>query len=65
MIGRNAAQRVQLVEMSRADKNRIVIDQLSTAGPDAVTKFCELLKRNERQAFIAKKLEKGKRAFIM
>jgi len=29
MIGRNAAQRIQLVGMSRVDKNRIIVDQAS------------------------------------
>jgi len=32
MMGQNASQRVQLMEMSRTDKNRIIIDQLSTGG---------------------------------
>ncbi|XP_065901515.1 NACHT, LRR and PYD domains-containing protein 3-like isoform X2 [Dysidea avara] len=55
MMGRNAAQRVQLVGMSRVDKNRIIVDQLSIAGPGALEKFCEILRRNKRQTFIAEK----------
>ena len=58
MIGRNAAQRVQLVGMSRVDKNRIIVDQLSIAGPGALKKFCEILRRNKRQVFIAEELDK-------
>jgi len=58
MMGRNAAQRVQLVGMSRVDKNRIIVEQLSIAGPGALKKFCEILRRNKRQMFIAKELEK-------
>ena len=58
MMGRNAAQRVQLERMSRVEKNRIIVDQLSIAGPGALEKFCEILRRNKRQMFIAKELEK-------
>ena len=59
MMGRNAAQRVQLVGMTRVDKNRIIVDQLSIAGPGALEKFCEILRRNKRQVFIAEELEKS------
>ena len=58
MMGRNAAQRVQLVGMSRVEKNRIIVDQLNIAGPGALENFCEILRRNKQQAFIAEKLEK-------
>jgi len=58
MIGRNAAQCLQLVGMSRVDKNRIIIDQLSIAGPGALEKFCDILRRNKRQIFVAEELEK-------
>jgi len=60
MMGRNAAQRVQLVGMSRVDKNRIIVDQLSIAGPGALERFCKILRNNKQQSFIAKELEKGK-----
>ena len=33
IMGHNAAQQVQLVGMSREDKNRIIVEQLSIAGP--------------------------------
>jgi len=58
MIGENAAQRVGLMTMSRFDKNRIIFDQLSIAGPGAVEKFCDILKKKKRQTFIAEQLEK-------
>ena len=58
MVGRNAAQRVQLVGMTRVEKNRIIVDQLSIAGPGGLEKFCEILRKNTRQMFIAEELEK-------
>ena len=57
MMGQNAAQRVQLMEMSKIDKNRIIVDQLSTGGPGTLEKFCKILK-GKRQMFIAEQLEK-------
>ena len=58
LIGKNAAQRVQLVTMSRGDKNRIIFEQLSIAGPGALEKFCSIVKKEKRQTFIAEQLEK-------
>ncbi|XP_065888166.1 protein NLRC3-like isoform X2 [Dysidea avara] len=58
LMGRSASQRVHLPGTSRVDKNRIICEQLSTAGPDAVYKFCKILRNNKRQIFIAKQLEK-------
>ena len=61
LIGENAAQKVtQPMGWSREEKNRIIIDQLSMSGPDAVKKFCEIIRRKKRQIFIAEKLEKCK-----
>ncbi|XP_065888183.1 uncharacterized protein [Dysidea avara] len=54
-MGQSAAQRVQLVGTSRGDKNRIIYEQLTTAGPNAVDNF---LRKDERQTFIAEQLEK-------
>ena len=58
LMGKNAAQRVQLVTMSRVDKNRIIFEQLSIAGPGSLEKFCDILKKEKRQTFIAEQLEK-------
>ena len=60
LIGENAAQRIGLVTTSRVDKNRIILDQLSIAGPGALKKFCDILKKKMRQTFIAEKLERCK-----
>ena len=57
LMGKNAEQRVGLVTMSRVDKNRIICEQLSTAGPGALEKFCDIIKKT-RQTFIADLLEK-------
>ena len=58
LMGKNSAQKVELVTMSRRDKNRIICEQLSTAGPGALEKFCDILKKESRQTFIAEQLEK-------
>ena len=60
LIGKNAAQRIGLVTMSRIDKNRIIFEQLSIAGPGALKKFCDILRKDERQTFIAVKVEQCK-----
>ena len=60
LIGENAAQRIGLTTKGRNDKNRIILDQLSTAGPGALERFCSILKKKKRQAFIAEQLEKCK-----
>ena len=57
LVGQNAAQRVGLVGTSRVEKNRIIFEQLMTCGPGALEKFCEILRRKERQSFIAEQLE--------
>ena len=58
MIGDNAAQQINLTTMTRLDKNRIIFDQLSTARPGALEEFCDILKKKQRQKFIADTLEK-------
>jgi len=58
LLGRSGAQRVQLPGTSREEKNRIICEQLTTAGPDALNKFCEILRKNKRQTFIAERQEK-------
>ena len=65
LIGENAAQRVELVTMSRVDKNRIIFEQLSIAGPGALEKFCDILKKKKRQKFIAEKLKLEKCKFMV
>ena len=58
LMGKNAAQRVGLMTMHRVDKNRIICEQLSTAGPGALERFCGIIKKECRQTFIAEQLEK-------
>ena len=57
VIGKNAAQRVQLVGVSRVEKNRIIVEQLETSGPGTLEVFCGILRRHPRQVFIAEQLE--------
>ena len=63
MIGRNAAQRVQLQVTSREEKNRIIVEQLTNSGPGTLKKFCKILRDTVRLAFIAEELEKCKHAY--
>ena len=48
------------MDLSRQEKNRIIVDQLSISGLGAIEKFCEILRRKKRQLFIAEKLENRK-----
>ena len=57
LIGENAAQRVQLPGLTRAEKSRIVVEELCGAGPESLMKFCEILKGKEKLRFIAEQLE--------
>ena len=59
LMGKNAAQRVRLVTMSRVDKNRVICEQLSTAGPRALKRFCDIIKKKSRQTFISDQMEKS------
>ena len=61
LMGDNAAQKVsQSMGLSRQEKNRIIVDQLSISGLGAIEKFWEILRRKKRQLFIAEKLENCK-----
>ncbi|XP_065908397.1 NACHT, LRR and PYD domains-containing protein 3-like isoform X2 [Dysidea avara] len=72
MIGKNAAQKVQLQTTSR-EKNRIIVEQLANSGPETLEKFCRILRNTGRLAFIAEVLapecdpsvKKSKRSTIM
>ena len=55
MIGKNAAQKVQLQTTSR-EKNRIIVEQLANSGPETLEKFCRILRNTGRLAFIAEVL---------
>jgi len=59
MIGKNAAQRVQLQTTSREEKNKIIVEQLTNSGPGTLEKFCRILTDTGRLAFIAETLDKS------
>lgn len=66
LIGESAAQRLQLpgsARLSKKEKNEIIINELCTAGPNTLKKFCEILKSKEKLKFIAVTLEKCKKCF--
>ena len=52
IIGESAAQRVELRGITRAEKNRIIVEQLDTSGPGTLELFCRILRRRGRQVFI-------------
>ena len=58
LIGESARQELSLPNKTPQEKNRIIVDQLSTGGPDAFEKFCVILKK-DRTKHIADKLEEG------
>ena len=58
LVGKNAAQRLGLMTITGVDKNRIIYEQVSTAGPGALERFCDIIKKESRQTFIADQLEK-------
>ena len=60
IIGLYAMQQLQLMGISKANKNQIIVDQLKTAGPGSLKKFCNILRKGGRQRFIADQIEKSK-----
>jgi len=60
LLSESAAQRAQLPPVTKAEKNRIIVEQLMTAGPDALEIFCQMLRKKKKQVYIAEKLEKSK-----
>jgi len=59
MIGKNAAQRVQLQTTSREEKNRVIVEQLTNSTPGTLEKFCRILTDTGRLAFIAETLDES------
>ena len=60
IIGPYAVQKLQLMGTSRTNKNQLIVDQLKTAGPGSLEKFCNILRKGGRQRFIADQIEKSK-----
>ena len=44
---------------SREEQKTKTGDQLTTAGPDLLEKFCKILRNNKRRAFMAERLEES------
>ena len=59
LIGDSARQQLSLPSKTTQEKNRIIVDELSTGGPDTLEKFCTILKKQSRKKHIADRLEKG------
>jgi len=60
IIGQHAMQQLQVAGISRMNKNQIIVDQLNTAAPGSLEKFCNILKKDGRQTFIADQIAKCK-----
>ena len=58
LISQNAAR--SLIGKSKIDKNRIVFEQLSNAGPGALENFRKILKNQRRRTDKLKELEERK-----
>ena len=59
LIGYSAHEQMSLPNKTAKDKNRIIVDELSTGGPGTLEKFCTVLKKSNRTKHIADHLEKG------
>ena len=59
LIGESNRQQLFLPVKTRQEKNRIIVEELRTGGPDTYKKFCEILKESSATKHIADKLEKG------
>ena len=60
LIGQSAKQQLGLLVTTPQEKNRIIVDELSSGGPHAFRIFCKILKKNGRTKHIADHLMKGK-----
>ena len=60
LIGQCAKQQLGLLVKTPQEKNGIIVDELSSGEPDALKKFCEILKKNGKTKHIADHLKKGK-----
>ena len=59
LIGNSAYQQLCLPIKTTQAKNRIIVDELSSGGPDTLEEFCAILKKNRGTKYIADHLEKG------
>ena len=59
LIGDSAQQRLCLPINTLKDKNRIIITELRSGGPDTFGNFCEILKKSSLTKHIADHLEKS------
>ena len=59
LIGDSAHEQLRLPIKTAKEKNRIIVDELSTGGPGTLEKFCTILKISKRTEHIADNLEKG------
>ena len=59
LIGCSAHEQICLPMKTTREKNRTIVDELSTGGPGTLEKFCAALKKSRRTKHIADHLEKG------
>ena len=59
LIGDSACGQLSLPIKTAKQKNRIIVDELSSGGPGTLEKFCTVLKKSRRTKHIADYVEKG------
>ena len=59
LIGDSAREQLSLSIKTAKEKNRTIVDELSTGGPGTLEKFCTVLKKSRRTKHIADHVEKG------
>lgn len=61
LVGQSAYESLNLKVKTTAEKNRIIVEELCRGGIGTLEKFLEILKSAKKTAFVAEKLEEGKR----
>ena len=65
LIGDSTYQQLRLSNKTKQEKNRIIVDGLSSGGPGTLEKFCVILKENKITKHIADHLKKGTYVLII
>jgi len=58
-VGHSAREQLNSHYKTPSEKNRIIIEEVSSGERGAVDKFCDILKKNRRTNYVGDKLEKG------
>ena len=61
LLGESARQQLRLPIKTTMEKNRIIVDEVSSGRPGALESFCSVLKKNRVKRYVGEKLEKGQK----